>query len=57
MSGAYLPLSGGTLTGNVSSNQDIEITDSTKGIILKSPSNFKYRVTVTDAGELVTTLI
>lgn len=57
VSGAYLPLSGGTLTGNVSSNQDIEITDSTKGIILKSPSNFKYRVTVTDAGELVTTLI
>jgi len=54
---AYLPLSGGTLTGTVSTNQDIEITDSTKGIILKSPSNFKYRVTVNDAGELVTTLI
>jgi hypothetical protein len=53
----YLPLSGGTLTGAVSTNQDIEITDSTKGIILKSPSNFKYRVTVTDAGELVTTLV
>lgn len=55
--GKYLPLSGGTLTGAVSTNQDIEITDSTKGIILKSPSNFKYRVTVTDAGELVTTLV
>jgi hypothetical protein len=55
--GAYLPLSGGTLTGAVSTNQDIEITDSTKGIILKSPNNFKYRVTVTDAGELVTSLI
>lgn len=54
---AYLPLSGGTLTGAISTNQDIEITDSTKGIILKSPSNFKYRVTVNDAGELVTTLV
>lgn len=53
----YLPLSGGTLTGTVSTNQDIEITDLTKGIILRSPSNLKYRVTVTDAGELVTTLI
>ena len=53
----YLPLSGGTLTGTVSTNQDIEITDSTKGIILRSPSNFKYRITVTDAGELVTTAI
>ena len=55
--GAYLPLSGGTLTGAVSTNQDIEITDSTKGIILRSPGNVKYRVTVTDAGELVTTLV
>jgi hypothetical protein len=46
-----------TITSSLSTNQDIEITDSTKGIILRSPSNFKYRVTVTDAGELVTTLI
>ena len=53
----YLPISGGTLTGAVSTNSDIEITDSTKGIILRSPSNIKYRITVTDAGELVTTLI
>ena len=54
---SYLPLSGGTLTGVVSTNQDIEITDSTKGIILRSPSNLKYRVTVNDAGELATTLV
>jgi hypothetical protein len=53
----YLPLSGGTLTGTVSTNSDIEITDSNKGIILRSPSNFKYRVTVSDAGELITTLV
>jgi hypothetical protein len=44
-------------SGTIQTNQDIEITDSTKGIILKSPSNFKYRVTVNDAGELITTLI
>lgn len=55
--GYYLPLSGGTLTGVVSTNQDIEITDVTKGIIIRSPSNLRYRITVTDAGELVTTLI
>jgi len=54
---AYLPLSGGTLTGAVSTNQDIEITDSTKGIILKSPGGVKYRVTVSDAGELITTAV
>jgi hypothetical protein len=46
-----------TFTNNISCNQDIEITDSTKGIILRSPSNFKYRVTVNDAGELITTLV
>jgi hypothetical protein len=55
--GTYLPLSGGSLTGPVSSNQDIEITDSTKGIILRSPSSIKYRVTVSDLGELITTQI
>ena len=55
--GLYLPLSGGSLTGAVSSNQDIEITDYTKGIILRSPSSIKYRVTVSDAGELITTQI
>jgi hypothetical protein len=53
----YLPLSGGTLTGAVSTNQDIEITDYTKGIILNSPSSIKYRVTVSDAGELITTQV
>ena len=53
----YLPLSGGTLTGVVSTNQDIEITDLTKGIIIRSPSNFRYIISITDAGELITTLI
>lgn len=44
-------------SGTIQTNQDVEITDSTKGIILTSPSNFKYRVTVNDAGELITTLV
>lgn len=34
-------------------DQDIEITDSTKGIILNSPSGKKYRVTIDDDGEFV----
>jgi len=34
-------------------DQDIEITDTTKGIILKSPSGKRYRVTIDDDGEFV----
>jgi hypothetical protein len=49
--------SGSVQVGAISANQDIEITDSTKGIILRSPNNTKYRVTVSDAGELITTQI
>lgn len=57
VTGNYLPLSGGSLTGVLSTNQDIEITDVTKGIILKSPGGIKYRITVSDAGELITTSV
>lgn len=46
-----------TITSSLSTNQDMEITDATKGIILKSPNGTKYRVTVSNAGELTTTLI
>ena len=46
-----------TVTSPLSTNQDVEITDATKGIILKSPNGTKYRVTVSDAGELTTNLI
>jgi|TARA_B100001559_G_scaffold316515_1_gene320183 hypothetical protein len=38
-------------------DQDIEITDSTKGIILNSPSGKRYRVTVDDNGDLIKTEI
>lgn len=34
---------------------DIEITNATKGIILKSPDGSRFRITVTDAGTLTTT--
>lgn len=36
---------------------DIEITDATKGIILKSPNGTRWRVTVGDTGVLTTTSI
>lgn len=34
-------------------DKDIEITDTTKGLILKSPNGSRYRVTVNNAGVLV----
>lgn len=33
--------------------QDIEITDSTKGIILNSPSGKRYRITIDDDGDFI----
>lgn len=36
---------------------DIEITDNTKGVILRSPNNTRYRLTVDDAGALTTELV
>lgn len=47
-----------TVIGSISStdvvyvNSDVEITDSTKGIILRSPNNSRWRVTITDNGSL-----
>lgn len=32
--------------------EDIEITDTTKGIILKSPDGTRYRITVANGGTL-----
>lgn len=39
-------------TGTVYTNGDIEITDSTKGIILRSPNGIRWRITITDSGTL-----
>jgi len=35
--------------------RDVEITDATKGIVLKSPGGARFRITVTNAGALVVT--
>lgn len=34
---------------------DIEITDPTKGVILRSPNNTRWRITVDNTGALITT--
>lgn len=53
--------SGGQWVGDDSGNSpqtfssDIEITDSTKGIILRSPNGARWRVTVDNSGTLVRT--
>lgn len=42
------------VTGNVSTPSDIEITDTTKGYITKSPNGTRYRIKVDNAGQLGT---
>lgn len=39
-------------TGIIYTNNDIEITDSTKGIIHRSPNGNRWRTTITDSGTL-----
>jgi hypothetical protein len=51
-----LSLSAVTAVGNTTTD-DIEITDSTKGIILRSPDNTRWRVTVDNSGSLITTIV
>lgn len=40
---------------NPMTDGDIEITDTTKGYILKSPNGTRWRVTINDSGDLITT--
>ena len=42
---------------NKISNEDFEITDTNKGVILKSANGTRYRITISDDGSLVTTSI
>ena len=42
------------VNGNIKTEGDIELTDSTKGIILKSPNGTRFRVRVLDDGSLTT---
>ena len=56
-SGSYATLVGGTVPANQlpsSVATDFEITDSTKGMILKSPSNSRFRLSVDNDGILTT---
>ena len=36
---------------------DIEITDYTKGVILKSPNGTRYKITIADDGALISTAV
>ncbi len=47
----------GRFAGTVTAGSDIEITDSTKGYIAKSPDGTRYRITVANGGALVTTAV
>lgn len=47
----------GRFTSGATSNSDVEITDNTKGVILKSPDGTRYRITVNNGGTLTTTAI
>jgi hypothetical protein len=42
---------------NLVGTSDIEITDTTKGVILKSPDGTRYRITVANGGTLVVTAV
>lgn len=46
-----------TVNGGITTTGDIEITDSTKGIILNSPGGARYRIKVDDAGNLSTEIV
>ena len=47
--------SAGTVLAFVNAAGDIEITDAAKGIILKSPDNTRWRITIDNSGALTTT--
>jgi hypothetical protein len=47
---------GGGFVGGVTAN-DIEISDSTKGLILKSPNGSRWRINVGNDGALTTTAL
>jgi hypothetical protein len=54
LSGSNAYFSGSiNVTGSITSSGDIEITDSSKGIILRSPNGTRYRITINNSGILV----
>lgn len=44
-------------TGSVNVQEDLEIKNFNKGVILVSPNNSRWRITVNNSGQLITTLI
>ena len=45
------------ISGPLTVNDDIEVTNFTKGIILRSPNNSRWRITVTNSGALSATAL
>ena len=43
------------VTGTGTHSSDVEITDTTKGVILKSPDGTRWRITIDNTGVLTTT--
>jgi hypothetical protein len=46
-----------TINGNASITQDIEIKDFNRGVILRSPNNTRWRITINNSGHLITTAL
>jgi hypothetical protein len=46
-----------SVNGDIEVSDDIKVTDFNKGIILKSPNNNRWRITINNSGHLITTLI
>lgn len=44
-----------TFTENQTFQKDIEVTDTTKGLILKAPNGSRWRLTIENDGSLTTT--
>jgi hypothetical protein len=43
-----------SVVGNASVTEDLEITDFNRGIILRSPNNNRWRITIDNSGQLIT---
>jgi len=54
--GYYMPNATGTMALTQQAT-DYEVTDSTKGVIMKSPNGSRWRLTIDDSGSLIRTII
>lgn len=51
------PIEALNVVGNASITQDIEITNFNRGVILRSPNNNRWRITINNSGQLITTAL